>query len=59
MPRVGDVQDERSARTELGRGNHGTVWLRVIVGHHTATSPELVGVGVGLLGLLEAPPQPT
>src|SRR5215203_3679058 len=36
MPRVGDVEGERCARTELGGGNHGNVWIRVIIGHHTS-----------------------
>src|SRR5688572_20918810 len=42
MPRVGDVQGERSARTELGRGNHRHVWVRVIAGHRTS---NIAGTG--------------
>ena len=42
MPRVGDVEGERCARTELGRGNHGNVWIRVIIGHLTS---HIAGTG--------------
>src|SRR5688572_3639012 len=38
MSRVGDVQGERSARTELGRGYHRNVWIRVIIGDRTSNT---------------------
>src|SRR5688572_3688546 len=38
MPRVGDVQGDRSARTELGRGYHRNVWVRVIIGHRASNT---------------------
>ncbi len=60
MPRVGDVEGDPCARTELRRGNYGNVSIRVIICRpHQETLPELVGVGVGPLGLPEPPPQPT